>query len=127
MEKHMKNKHWITVVVLFFSITLQSCLQPERIVASSGPNQAPKIVKLSAAKQEVKLGEFTSISIEAVEPEGEELTYEWKASLGDILGHGSVVRYTAAFCCVGTNSITVKVTDAGGASTSKSISIEIHS
>lgn len=123
----MKQKSWIAVVVLLLSITLQSCIQPERVVASSGTNQSPKIVKISAARQEIKLGEFTSITIDAVDPEGEELTYEWKASLGDILGHGSVVRYTAAFCCVGTNSITVTVTDASGASVSKSISIEIHS
>lgn len=123
----MKQKSWIAVVVIFLSITLQSCIQPERVVASSGANQAPKIIKISAARQEIKLGEFTSITIDAVDPEGEELTYEWKASLGDILGHGSVVRYTAAFCCVGTNSITVTVTDAGGASVTKSISIEIHS
>jgi hypothetical protein len=37
--------------------------------------------------------------------EGNNVTYNWEASTGDLLGSGNVVYYLAGICSVGTNII----------------------
>lgn len=40
--------------------------------------------------------------------EGRKITFEWEASVGDILGGGDSVQYLASFCATGQNTITCK-------------------
>lgn len=124
----MKYTHKLHLAVFLFAVLLlNGCIQPEPTVSSFEGNQSPIIKKLSADRLGIKSGEITTIIVDAVDPDGEELNYSWVASLGDIIGYGAVVRYTATFCCLGVNAITVTVTDSRGASVSQTINIEIFS
>ena len=53
------------------------------------------------------------------------MSYNWKVGLGDIVGQGEVVRYSAAPCCVGVNQITVIVSNAGG-SDSETVAVTVR-
>lgn len=122
----MKCKHRLQFAVYLIAVLfLTGCMQPESNVVSFEGNQSPIIKKLTADKLGIKSGGFTTITVEAVDPDGGELDYSWHAFLGDIIGSGSTVRYTASYCCLGVNTITLTVTDAAGAKVSQSINIEI--
>jgi len=73
----------------------------------------------------VKVGATAVVKVTAEDPDGDELSYEWTTAIGDIIGSGSEVRYSAAYCCLGINVITVTVADYKGAKTSKSVEVEI--
>lgn len=115
----------VFIAVILTIIFLQGCIQPESNVASFDGNQNPVIKKITADKLGIKSGEFTTITVEAFDPDGGELDYSWHAFLGDIIGSGSSIRYTASYCCLGVNTINLTVTDAAGAKVSQSINIEI--
>ncbi|MBI3124033.1 MAG: hypothetical protein HYZ10_06475 [Ignavibacteriales bacterium] len=119
-EKKINMARYVVAILL-----LSGCTQPESNIASFDGNQSPVIKKISADKIGIKSGEFTTLTVEAFDPDGEELDYSWHAFLGDIIGSGSSVRYTASYCCVGVNTINVTVTDAAGAKVSQSINIQI--
>lgn len=110
-------------VVMLFLIT--SCIQPEETVSSLDGNQSPVIREIIIDKQSIATGEFTTISVDAVDPDGGELNYSWHAFIGDIIGSGSIIRYTASYCCVGVNTIRLTVSDNNGANVSRTIDIVI--
>ena len=56
---------------------------------------------------------------------GEGLEYYWSASLGDIVGSGEQITYTAAFCCEGSNTITCSIRDNLNTWKHKSVTIEV--
>ncbi len=77
---------------------------------------------LVAEKDTISPGEETHITATAT---GSNLQYFWSATLGDILGSGSVVVYTSSPCNVGTNEITCKIKCGDGQSKSKIIKIVV--
>jgi hypothetical protein len=64
--------------------------------------------------------------VDATDPDGDNLSYSWTVALGDIIGSGNQVRYTAAFCCVGVNTINIVVKDSRGATVKGSINLEVN-
>lgn len=77
---------------------------------------------LVAEKDTIVPGEETNITATAT---GSNLQYFWSASLGDILGSGSTVKYATSPCQVGTNEITCKITNGNDQSESKTINIVV--
>ena len=116
----------ILVNILFvLPIIFVGCVQPESLTGSTGGNNPPVIESISLDPPMVSVGATSVIKVSAYDPDGDQLKYSWFTVLGDIIGSGSEVRYSAAYCCVGTNTVTVTVTDSQGEKVSKDISIEI--
>lgn len=115
--------------VLIFSIVtfpfFYGCIQPESSITSLDGNQSPLIRSVLLDPLYLKVGETAIIEVDAIDPDGDALGYSWSAPLGDIIGSGPNVKYSAAYCCVGINTVTVVVEDARGAKTSETINVEI--
>lgn len=109
-----------------FSILLSGCVQPNSTDVNTDGNDAPEIISINVDPVFVRVGTTTTVTVNATDPNGDALSYSWTVPLGDIIGSGHQVRYTAAFCCVGVNTVNVTVTDTKGASTSGSINIEVN-
>lgn len=58
-------------------------------------NTAPEILSITPATDRITPLAVTAISCEATDPDGDELTYTWSASGGEIVGDGAGVKWTA--------------------------------
>ena len=107
------------------AIFYAGCVQPTSTEAGSGENSKPVINNITVEPQSVKIGATATVTITASDPDGDQLSYTWTVPLGDIIGSGHKVRYTAAFCCVGINTINVNVIDSRGASVTGKVNVEV--
>ncbi|MBI1225788.1 MAG: T9SS type A sorting domain-containing protein [Bacteroidetes bacterium] len=85
-------------------------------------NVAPEILDLVKSAQYVSPGGSLDITANAIDENGDPLTYTWSSTGGSISGSGSTVAW-AAPTAVGVYQITVTVQDDGGLSTSKTTSV----
>ncbi len=87
-------------------------------------NHPPVIDSLTSEWQRVRKAETCAIECTASDPDGDELSYIWSASGGNISGEGRAVTWVApnAF---GEYTITVTVTDGRGGQASESIDITV--
>jgi hypothetical protein len=90
-------------------------------------NRPPQITRVEVANPVIRLGQSTTITCRAIDPDNDELTYKWETAngLGYILGSGATVRYASSACCFGANQIKVTVTDPGNASDSKQANVDV--
>ena len=112
--------------LLFTAVILFGCAHPNSTESNTGGNSAPEISSITIDPVFITVGTTTTITIDAFDPEGDPLSYSWTVALGDIIGSGSKIRYTAAFCCVGTNTIHLDVKDSKGAGVKESIEIVVN-
>ena len=115
----------LLITTLILSFILYSCVQPTSPEANVDGNSEPVINDVTIDPLLIRVGSSTTITIDATDPDGDFLSYSWAVALGDIIGSGNQVRYTAAFCCVGINTVNLVVTDSRGASVSHSINLEV--
>jgi len=113
----------ITIILLS---TLSACVQPESTVSSLEGNNSPVVQSISVDPVSITVGSSSVLKVTASDPDGDALSYSWSSALGDIIGSGAEVRYTAAFCCVGLNTINVVVSDTRGGKVSKDVRVEIN-
>jgi hypothetical protein len=85
-------------------------------------NKPPTITSLVADAVWTPPSDSIQVTCTASDPDGDELSYEWTATGGDIYGTGAVVNWTAPEE-VGIYDITVVVTDGYGGSDTNSVSI----
>lgn len=95
-------------------LLLFGCVQPEANEINSAGNTPPKINSIVIDPVYITVGQTTTITVSADDSDGDQLNYEWNASIGDIIGEGAKVRYSAAFCCVGSNRVNISVNDGRG-------------
>jgi len=117
----------ILTTTLFIAsfLFLIGCVQPLPVETNLAGNSPPEILNFTVEGESIRVGQQSRLTVEATDPEGDHLTYEWFVLLGDIRGDGSVVFYSAAFCCVGINKVTVTVKDSRGAFTEQSVLINV--
>ena len=115
----------LLITILILSFILYSCAQPTSPEANVDGNSEPVINDVTIDPLLIRVGSSTTITIDATDPDGDFLSYSWAVALGDIIGSGNQVRYTAAFCCVGINTVNLVITDSRGASVSHSINLEV--
>jgi chitinase len=115
----------ILIFSTIFILLLKGCVQPESSITSFDGNQSPVIKSVLLNPLFIKVGSTATINVDAEDPDGDALSYSWSTPLGDIIGSGPNVRYSAAYCCVGVNTVTVVVEDARGGKTSETINVEI--
>ena len=81
------------------------------LITSCAPASEPPVISsLTADKELVNPSGSCLVSCVASDPDGDELSYTWSASSGNISGEGAVVTWIAPEE-VGAYAITVKVTD----------------
>ena len=114
-----------TIILMAGSVLLAGCVQPLAVEPNSVGNRPPEIVNFVVEGESIKVGQESRLTVDATDPDGDHLIYEWFVLLGDIRGDGPVVFYSAAFCCVGINRITVKVKDSRGAYVEQSVLINV--
>ena len=83
-------------------------------------NRPPKITGLIADADWVSPSSSLQVKCDAEDPDGDEISYEWTASGGDVSGSGAVAIWSAPGA-VGTYTVTVVVTDVYGAEATSSL------
>lgn len=99
--------------VLVFVLSTAACDRTREITGTGDP---PVIQSATASPQTIPIGEASLLTVVASDPGGGSLSYEWDAGLGDVVGSGAQVYYSAQWCCLGPNDITVRVINEGGGS-----------
>jgi len=87
-------------------------------------NEPPTITSLIAGADWTTPSGSVQVTCTASDPDGDELSYEWAATGGDISGTGAVMNWTAPEE-VGTYGITVVVKDGHGGSATTSLPISV--
>lgn len=116
----------ILLSIIILSLILFGCVQPTSTDVNTEGNSDPVINSITINPVFVRVGTTTTVTVDANDSDGDNLSYSWSVALGDIIGSGKQVRYTAAFCCVGINTINVVVKDSKGASVRGTINVEIN-
>jgi len=114
----------ISFVLLW--LVFSSCVQPVENESFSVGNHSPTIRIVTASPQEIRLGIWTTITADVIDEDGDPLKYSWFATAGDVIGEGKSIRYTAVYCCVGSNAVTVEVKDNRGGKSSYTIDIFVR-
>ncbi len=113
------NRLWILPL---FLLLLAACGE-EGGEEGEGQDHPLVFTSLTAEHDSVQLGKTTKISALAT---GDQLSYLWKASLGDILGSGATVVYTPTPCSLGNVTITCTVKDGHQKEQSKEIPLVVY-
>jgi hypothetical protein len=87
-------------------------------------NKAPVIVGLEAGEDNLCVTESCPLRVIAYDPDGDDLSYQWSATGGDISADGQTAVWTAPHT-PGTYQVSVKVTDGGGAEAETQLSLEV--
>ena len=87
-------------------------------------NRPPVIDSLASEYEQVRKAMASAIECTASDPDGDELSYVWSASGGNITGEGSAVTWVAPNT-FGDYTITVTVTDGKGGQATASIDITV--
>jgi len=88
------------------------------------PNSPPEILSLTPASDRIAPFDLCEIVCEAVDPDGDDLTYTWTASQGDIYGEGSTIEWGSPVN-EGLFRITVSVDDGRGGVSEFSTSLRV--
>ncbi|MBT8378240.1 MAG: PKD domain-containing protein [Ignavibacteria bacterium] len=116
--------------IILFAIFLLSliigCVQPNPAEGNLNGNSPPEINSIITDPVFITVGTTANITVDASDPDGDALSYSWTVALGDIIGSGNQVKYTAAYCCVGVNTIHIEVKDSKGASVKGTIDIDVN-
>jgi len=87
-------------------------------------NKSPVIESLTAEPPVVSQDKSATVKCVASDPDGDELSYQWVATKGNISGQDSTVTWTAPNTC-GDYVITVTVVDSGGKEVTEELTIEV--
>ncbi len=104
----------LSIVILFLLVGM---------IAGCTPNQPPIIQNLNLEKEIIYIGEEVEIWCTASDSEGDQLTYQWNVSNGQISGSGLKVKWIAPKV-VGVVTIEVVVSD-GKNSVSDKVDIQV--
>ena len=113
----MQNiKRRLSLVALILCTMLgSSCVQS---------NKSPVIESLTAEPPVVSQDKSATVKCVASDPDGDELSYQWVATMGNISGQGSTVIWTGPDKC-GNYIITVTATDGKDGEASRELTIEV--
>ena len=92
------------LLLLILTMACTFLVQCDRTKAPTSSNNSIIIRSVIATPPVIKLGASLSIVVDAIDPDGGTLRYEWDPGLGEIIGSGSKVQFTAPWCCLGARS-----------------------
>jgi outer membrane protein OmpA-like peptidoglycan-associated protein len=88
------------------------------------PNRPP-VITCSADRSSVFAGERVHITTNASDPDGDRLTYAWRANSGQVVGSGTAVDFDTTGLAPGTYTVAVRVDDGRGGAADCSTTIEV--
>jgi len=88
------------------------------------PNHPPTI-SCSADRSSVFTGEKIHITTNASDPDGDPLTYTWRANAGKIVGNGAAVDFDTTGLAPGSYTVTVRVDDGRGGAADCSSTVDV--
>jgi outer membrane protein OmpA-like peptidoglycan-associated protein len=88
------------------------------------PNHPPTIT-CSTDRSAVFAGERVHITTNASDPDGDPLTYTWRANAGQVVGSGAAVDFDTTGLAPGAYSVTVRVEDGKGGAADCSSTIDV--
>ncbi|HEX9724968.1 MAG TPA: OmpA family protein [Vicinamibacteria bacterium] len=90
------------------------------------PANRPPTVSVTANPPEVEEGADSRVTADASDPDGDPLTYAWRAPDGRITGSGPAVTWTAPTGTEGSFPVTATVDDGRGGTASDTVNIRVH-
>lgn len=133
MLKSISGKRkWLAagIILIVATLVIGGCTQTSQPPASQPPvsqppvNHPPVIDKLASEFVQVKKAMAAPIVCTASDPDGDELSYIWSVTGGNITGEGATVTWVAPNV-YGTYTITAVVTDGRGGQATESIDIKV--
>jgi len=115
----MNKKRWLVIVVIVVAAVLLSILFDTMLA-----NHRPIITSLQAEPERVIPSGSCQVVCTASDPDGDELSYNWSASGGEINGAGATVTWTVPDL-EGFYNVTVTVTDGRGGEVMKQVTITV--
>jgi hypothetical protein len=113
----MNRLNILLAVISTGMILIFSCKKKDAVPA---PPTTPLVFSSMAISPDtIAPGETATVTTAAT---GDNLSYQWTTSHGDLFGYGSSVVFGAAPCCAGSNTVFCTVSD-GNTSASKAIPI----
>ena len=97
----------------------------EETEEASAPNVAPEIVSVVAATDRIAPFDLCEVTCEAVDPDGDPLTYTWETAQGDVYGEGPTIEWGAP-TEEGLYRLSVTVEDGRGGSADFSTSLRVR-
>ena len=116
----MKRKRYLIILVVVAIAVLLAVL-----LDTMPANHRPAITSLQAEPERVLPLGSCQIVCTASDRDGDELSYNWSASEGEISGEGATVTWTAPRF-VGSHNVTVTVTDGHGGEVMKQVTIKVR-
>jgi hypothetical protein len=116
----MSKKRWLVIIVIVAAAVLLAILLDAMLA-----NHLPAITSLEAEPERVTPLSFCQVVCTASDADGDELSYNWSASGGEINGEGATVTWTAPGS-EGFYDVTVRVTDGRGVEVMKQITITVR-
>jgi len=115
----MKKHFFLSLTTLALLLTMAWACKKDN---NNNNNDTTPLVfsELKADNDTIVGGTATNVRATAT---GSNLTYQWAASAGDILGSGALVQYAAPPCVVGSNQISCTVKDGNNNTQTKTITI----
>lgn len=98
-----------------------------RIYINVLPNHPPVIASLKSQLQVVTPDGTSEIECIASDVDGDELSYKWEATSGELSGDGSKVIWTASGDCGTSSTITAKVSDSRGGEAEQQVKVKVVS
>jgi hypothetical protein len=124
MSHFPKKINFLPAVLTGFGLAILFSLVSCNKEDHSGDPSIPLVFSsLQAEKDTIASGESTKITATA---SGYNITFNWSATAGDILGSGAQVIYAASPCQAGRNMITCMVKDGNDNSDTKEIFIVVE-
>jgi outer membrane protein OmpA-like peptidoglycan-associated protein len=92
------------------------------------PPNRPPVASCSAEKSSVYTGssDVVTVRVQASDPDGDPLTYNWTATGGRVDGSGTEVRWNSAGTAAGTYTINVRVDDGRGGTASCGVDVKVE-
>jgi hypothetical protein len=115
----MNKKRWLVIIVIVVAAVLLAILLDAML-----SNHLPAIIGLEAPERVTPLGSC-HIVCAASDADGDELSYNWSASGGEINGEGATVTWTAPHS-EGSYDVTVWVADERGGEVMKQVTITVR-
>jgi hypothetical protein len=115
------NKRWLVTIVIVVAVGVILAVVFGTVLG----NHQPAISGLEANPENVIPLGSCQIVCNAVDGDGDQLSYNWSASDGEINGEGDVVTWTAPDSA-GSYNVTVTVTDGNGGEVTDYIIIEVR-
>ena len=116
----MNKKRYLVIVGIVAAAVLLAILFDTMLA-----NHRPAITSLEAPERVLPLGSC-QIVCTASDRDGDELSYNWSASGGNISGTGASVNWTAPDSVGFSHNVTVWVTDGRGGEVMKQVTIEVR-